>query len=353
MPIQPVNHARKTESEALSEDDLELIHALQMAPRVTWQEAAVILQARPATLAARWRRIQSEGLAWITSYRAGDPNEMNLAFVDVDCAPGQVMGVAEALSSIPEVQTVELPAGHHDCMLTVFTETLSDYSKRVAPAILAIPGVVRIQTTLGSRLHQAGHSWRLAALDPKKAAAFAALATSGPVDAPLTQGCWDLLPLLAHDGRATAAQMAKELGRSASAVQRQLSRVLASGTVSLRCDVAQAAVGFPVTCTWYARVPPGEHQAAAAAVRSLRSVRLAASTTGQSNFLVTMWLRSVAEVMTAELALQERVPGIDLRESMVMLRMTKRMGMLIGPDTRALGRAELLWEARPGADGVV
>jgi DNA-binding Lrp family transcriptional regulator len=340
-------HAAPPATDQLSEADLELINALQIAPRVTWQDAGRILGVRPATLAARWERIESQGLAWITCYGVGDPTEMTLAFVDVDCAPGSTADVAEALNAIPEVQTVELPAGHHDCVLTVFTATLTDYARRVAPAILAIPGVERVQTALGSRLHQAGHSWRIAALGPKKSAEFAALAGRGAVEGPLSPAARDLLPLLARDGRATAAQMAKDLGRTPSTVQRQLARVLGSGLVAFRCDVAQNAVGFPVTCTWYARVPPGHHAAAAAAVRSLRSVRLAASITGQANFLVTMWLRSVADVMTAELALQEKVPGIELLESLVLLRVTKRMGVLLGADGRAEGRVAMPRAAMP------
>lgn len=345
--IQAKNHASGVNSDVLSEADLELINALQIAPRVTWQDAGKILGTRPATLATRWERIRSEGLAWIVAYELGDPTEMNLAFVDVDCAPGQVFAVAEELNAIPEVQTVELPSGHHDCVLTVFSATAVDYAGRVAPAILAIPGVERIQTSLGTRLHQAGHAWRISALDPRKAAAFAALNVQHRPEGTIPPACRDLLPLLARDGRATSAQMAKELGRTPSTVQRQLARVLASGLVSFRCDVAQRAVGFPVTCTWYARVPPGQHAAAATAVRSLRTVRLAASITGQANFIVTMWLRSVAEVMNAELALQEKVPGIELLESLVILRMTKRMGVLIGADSRARGRVELGRGAMP------
>ncbi|GAB4098347.1 Lrp/AsnC family transcriptional regulator [Sinomonas halotolerans] len=320
----------------LTEADLQLIHALQIAPRVTWQDAGAILGVRPATLAARWERIRRSGAAWVTAYSAGDPTAMNLAFVDVDCEPGRVGEVAEALCRIPQVQTVELPAGHHDLMLTVFTETMPDYALTTAPAILAVPGVERVQTSLGSRLHQAGHSWRLQALDPQQAAAFAELPGPRPVPGPLPPACRDLVPLLIRDGRASAAQMAKVLGRSPSAVQRQLARVLGSGLMSFRCDVSQLAVGFPVTCTWYAKVPPGKHAAAAAAIRPLRAVRLAASVTGQANFVVTMWLRSVAEVMNAELALQEKVPGIELIESLVMLRVAKRMGVLLGPDGRSL-----------------
>ncbi|GAA2202733.1 Lrp/AsnC family transcriptional regulator [Sinomonas flava] len=341
------DHASSDLEHVLTEADLELINALQIAPRATWQDAGRILGVRPATLAVRWERIRRSGVAWITGYSIGDPTAMNLAFVDVDCEPGRVGEVADALCEIPEVQSVELPAGHHDLLLTVFTPTVTDYARTTGPAILRVPGVERTQTSLGSRLHLAGHSWRLSALDPAKAAAFAALPAPRPAPGPLPEACQDLLPLLMRDGRATAAQMAKILDRNASTVQRQLARVLGSGLMSFRCDVAHGLVGFPVTCTWYAKVPPGKHAAAAVAVRSLRSVRLAASVTGQANFIVTMWLRSVAEVMNAELALQEKIPGIELIESLVMLRIAKRMGVLLDPDGRSLHRSVVVGGVLP------
>jgi hypothetical protein len=66
-------------------------------------------------------------------------------------------------------------------------------------------------------------------------------------------------------------------------------------------------------------------------------VRLVASTTGQTNFTIMMWLRTVADVMTAELALQERIPGIELVESIVMLRAVKRVGVMLRPDGTTTG----------------
>jgi hypothetical protein len=55
--------------------------------------------------------------------------------------------------------------------------------------------------------------------------------------------------------------------------------------------------------------------------------------------------------MTAELALQEKVPGLELLESIIVLRVTKRMGVLIGSDSRALARVALPREAMPAGLG--
>jgi hypothetical protein len=92
-----------------------------------------------------------------------------------------------------------------------------------------------------------------------------------------------------------------------------------------------------VTCQWFANVPPGQHDAAAAELRGFRNVRLAASTTGRTNFVIIMWLQSVADVLTEELALQQRIPGIELVESVVMLSSVKRVGWMLNPDSTATG----------------
>ena len=131
--------------------------------------------------------------------------------------------------------------------------------------------------------------------------------------------------------------MARSLGRHPATVQRQLNRVLASGILSFRCEIAQRYSSFPVTCQWFVNVPAGQHEAAAAGIRTISNVRLSASTTGPTNFVIIMWLHTLADVMSAELALQQKVPGIEIVESAVMLRTVKRVGWMLKEDTTASG----------------
>ncbi|MFI5084537.1 MAG: AsnC family protein, partial [Actinomycetales bacterium] len=67
----------------LSEDDLALINALQIAPRMSWADAADVLGVHATSLAARWARLRKQGVAWVTGHLIGDPHEMSLAFIDV------------------------------------------------------------------------------------------------------------------------------------------------------------------------------------------------------------------------------------------------------------------------------
>ncbi|HET8879344.1 MAG TPA: Lrp/AsnC family transcriptional regulator [Arthrobacter sp.] len=328
----------------LSEEDLALINVLQMAPRLSWAHAAEVLGVHATTLAARWDRLRSAGVSWITAHLIGDPHQMCLAFVAVDCEMHRRDEVTARLAGMPEVVTVEEAASKRNLMLTVITRSLDEFGVQVMPRLKEIEGLVKYETALCTRLHSSGGAWRLNVLSRAQQAMVRTLAGletagSGPAAAgrELPESHLALLPFLARDGRATAAEIARALGRHPATVQRQLNRVLASGILSFRCEVAQRYSAFPVTCQWFVNVPAGQHEAAAAELKTMRNVRLSASTTGPTNFVIIMWLQSLADVMTVELALQQKVPGIDLVESVVMLRTVKRVGWILDADSRASG----------------
>ncbi len=327
----------------LSEEDLALINVLQVAPRISWSDAAEVLGVHATTLAARWDKLKAAGAAWTTAHLIGDPKQMCLALVDVDCEMRLRAEVTAELAAIPDVVTVEEAASNRDLMLTVISPTLEQFTDHVLPRFKEIRGLLKYRTSLGTRLHSAGHVWRLNALDPAKQNALQALVGQDMAPAGLRSGAplppshLDLIPFLARDGRASAADIARSLGRSPATVQRQLNRVISSGLLTFRCDIAQNLSGYPVSCQWFANVPPGQHEAAAAELRSLRTVRLNASTSGRTNFVILMWLKSLSDVMTAELALQQRIPQIELVESAVILSRAKRMGWMLNPDSTASG----------------
>jgi DNA-binding Lrp family transcriptional regulator len=340
----------------LSEEDLALIQVLQTYPRLGWADASKVLGVHPTTLAARWERLTSSGAAWVTAHLAGDPKQMLLAFVAVDCDMNLRDSVTAQLAGIPGIVTVEEAASNRDLMLTVITRSLEEFSTTVVAQLKAIEGLIKYQAALCTRLHTSADEWRLNILSKPQLALLRTLGHQGGPDAhraeagQLPQSHLDLLPFLARDGRATAAQIARELGRRPASVQRQLNRVLASGILLFRCEIAQAYSSYPVTCQWFANVPAGQHEEAAAAIRTIKNVRLSASTTGHTNFVIIMWLQSLADVMTAELALQQKVPGIHLVESVVMLRTVKRVGWMLNEDTTSSGTVVVQPAALPAAD---
>lgn len=339
----------------LSEDDLALIQALQIAPRASWSVLAEVLDVHPTSIAARWERLRSAGLAWITGHLVGDPREMSLSFLEIDCDMLRREAISAALTEVPQVATVEHSASDRKLLLTVTTNSFQELGEDVITRITELPGVLGYRSAMSTRLHQGGYAWRLGVLNAAQRSHLQPLAPSaGPLPSVhLPDSHLPLLPLLAANGRATAAQIARSLGRSPATVQRQLTRVIAANVLSFRCEIAQRYSGFPVTCQWYARVPADAHDRAAQALTAMPQVRLAASTTGESNFIITMWLRSVAEVMDVELSLARRIPGIELLRSTIILRATKRVGWLLNPDTTGRGPAHYSSALSHIASGIV
>lgn len=329
----------------LSEEDLRLINALQISPRISWSDAGDVLGVHATTLAARWDRLRAAGAAWTTAHLMGDPKNMCLAMVDIDCEMDLRPEVTAAVAELPEVITVEEAASNRDLTLTVITQDLDQFSTSLLPRLKEVRGLTKYHTALCTRIHTSGYAWRLNVLSKAEQQALRALA--GPESAnpsapdaivvPLPESHLALIPFLARDGRASAAEIARALGRHPATVQRQLGRVLASRMLSFRCEIAQKFSGYPVTVQWFANVPAGQHEAAATELRAIRNVRFSASTTGRTNFTMIMWLRTLAEVMEMELAIQQRIPGVELVESVVMLNTAKRVGWMLNPDSTATG----------------
>jgi len=323
------------EGQELTAQDRALINVLQWAPRITWGDAGEILGAHPTTLAARWERLRESGAAWMTAQLDISGTPAGLAFVELSCRPETRAEATDALVAMPEVLSVDAFSGDPDLGLTVVTRDLRALSVLVEQEIAAVPGVDRVRVMLSSKLHAAGDRWRLDVLTPEQRerarAAAEAEARDLPRRGPLQEEHRAVVEVLMRDGRASAAEIARVTGLHPATARRHLQKVLASGMLSLRCDVAQPLSGFPLTVQWFARLDAAEHGAAAARLAEDPRTRVVASVTGRANFLVVMWLSSVADVLEAEQGIQEKVPGIDIQQSVVSLRPVKRLGWVLDP----------------------
>lgn len=321
------------ETEILEEDDLALVHALQIHPRARWVDLAPILDSHPTTLAARWDRLEQKGQAWVAAHQVGALHSGCLAFVDVECEMDMLSGVVDEVCAIPEVTSVDLSARNRDLMLTVTTSALQQLTDDVLPRLPRIRGIRRFQTSICTMLHSGGDAWRLSALSKQQQTAVANLRPqrverSGPVPKIASE----LLAALEEDGRATAVELARRVGCHPTTAQRHLAKITQHHVLSFRCEVAQRAVGVPVTCMWFGRVPAGTHEEVGEALASFPELRLAASTTGRTNFLITMWLRSVDEIMDMEHRILQAVPQIRMDECAVAVTIVKRVGRRLNID---------------------
>ncbi|MDR4533378.1 Lrp/AsnC family transcriptional regulator [Glutamicibacter sp. PS] len=322
----------------LPQADLELVHALQIFPRVTWAQLAPILGQHPTTLAARWERLHAEGKVWVTGHLGAISTSGTATFISIQCYPEMRDEVIARMCAIPEIGNVEESARFWDARLTVLTDDWSQLTHEILPVVRADPGITRVHVSAMTGLYATGGHWRLDVLSPQQQERLREMnPTNATYGAELGPTHPQLRRLLSIDGRISAAAIAAELGIHPTTAARHLRQLLDSRTILLRCELAQDYSGYPVFCHWYARIPPSQLETAVRHLRSLRTLRLCATITGDANLTFALWLRNPADIAEVERQLQQAAPGLQIIESDVGVRTHKRMGWMLRADSTATG----------------
>src|SRR5699024_4257547 len=106
-PLSPSTVVEEAVKPILSEQSLELINALQIAPRASWSRLADVLGNKPSTLSQRWNELQTRGLAWITAMVSGATRRSAIAFVEVGCQMERQKALGAEFVTSPNIVSVE------------------------------------------------------------------------------------------------------------------------------------------------------------------------------------------------------------------------------------------------------
>lgn len=330
------------ETVTASELDLALVNALQLRPRAAWSELAPPLGVTASTLARRWDRLTGTGLAWVYAAPGRDFSRSRCtAFVLIRCHSGARAELTDRLIDFPEAVTIEITGpGSADLLLDVLTPDLSSLSLFLTEKLDRLPGIISVSCLFATSLHVEGSRWRLRSLDPAQLTALgnSASAARGPVRTLELDGVdRSLLDQLVRDGRLGWAELAQRADTSPATVRRRLNRLLDSGIVTFRCDVASPLAGRPVPVSLLARAPardiPNIHRTLAA----LPECRLVAGVTGPANVFATFWVHDIGDIQRRETALCTRLPTLTVTDRIVGLQTVKRMGHLLDRDGRRTG----------------
>lgn len=329
-------------ADLLSEDDLALIHALQLRPRGSWTELGRVLGADPVTLARRWQRLTARGAAWVgPSPGPRLLDQVTVAYVEIDCTAADASAVSRALCEHAYAVTVERCAGSATLLATVATADLASMSHYTLETLPAVAHVTAVRARIVTHMFTEGGSWRIDALAPEQRAE---LSDGAPAAAParsVVLGELDraLLSVLADDGRATHSAVADALGVGASTVKRRLDRLVSLGLIRFRCDFARPLGGWPVAVTLWSDVPADRLAEIGDAVVRWPQTRNCAAVSGPHNLLIQANLHGLADIPRLEAALVAAHPGLRVAERTVTLRHDKLFGHVLdtwGRSTRVV-----------------
>ncbi|WP_245573149.1 Lrp/AsnC family transcriptional regulator [Amycolatopsis benzoatilytica] len=322
----------------MSETELKLLDALQTDPRASWSAVGSALGIGSVTAARHWEGLAERGHAWLTAYPGGDLlAKMTLAFVEIDCAPGQALRVAQELALDPHVPTVDYLAGHCDLHLHVITPALSDLSDYVLRRLANRPGVTGVRVNLSPKMFTEGSRWRVRAISPVEREALTNRPPRATAPPRFTDLDCALVVALGEDVRASAAALALRLGVGATTVRRRLETLVAHRAVRLRCEIARPLSPAPVTAMLWLRVPPDKLETTASSLATLPEIRMCAAVTSEANLLAVAWLASHHDATALEAALAAKLPWLEIVNRAVTLRTVKLMGRLLGETGRADG----------------
>lgn len=323
----------------LDEVDLALIDAVQANPRAPWSELGPVLGAAPMTLSRRWRRLTEAGHAWVTI--APGPRQwfyLESALVGIGCEAASAGGVAAALARLPQVVTVDHVTGADDLFVIVVAPDLPSLSRFLLDVLPRHDGIVRVRASVGTELF-GGVTWRLGVLDRaqdervrarRSGAEEAASRRLGPDDRALYRA-------LGLDGRRGYTDLARELGGTPQAVKRRLNRLLRSGDVMFRCDLARPLAGWHALAGLWLAVPDDRLAEAGRALGGWPETRLCASVLGTANLYVAFGLNSMQHAQRLLGRIVREMPHVSVVERQLALQQVKVFGQILGPDGRRVG----------------
>lgn len=321
------------------ETDLQLLHLMQIAPRISWTSAGEVLGLSASAAATRWTRLRKAGLAWIAVYPSPISYNHITAFVDVDCSPKHREDLAQQLCRDARVVSVDESARGRDLLLTVLVTDLEELSRFLLDDLVPLRGVRDTRTRLVTAVHFEGADWRLDSLDStQRRQAAASVETQVPKSATAPTGeQLELVRVLSGDARLSVAEMARLTGRNPATVRRHLGQLLDSGVLSIRCAIAPQISGWPIECSWLVRVAPTDLAHTVASLRTLSQLRMCMTVTGNANLIFTTFSRTVQDLYGFEQKLGHALPQLNIIETMVHLRSRKRMGWMLQSDGRSTG----------------
>ncbi|GAB2483058.1 AsnC family transcriptional regulator [Streptosporangium sandarakinum] len=334
----------------LSETDLELIDALQINPRASWVEVGAATRADPVTAARRWQRLNSAGEAWTTvALGQRQMHAMSMAFLEIDCEAGAAVEVAGTLAAAGHLITVQHVAADHDLFVIAVAASMPALADYLLTDLPRVPGVAKVRTHVATRVFEASCRWRLRVLPPRSAGALAR--RPGPAESTRQMDEIDrlLFKALLADGRAGYSDLAQAVGKSERTVQRRLSRLVATGDIDFRCDLARSHAGWHSSAVLWLRMPDGLLEETGRALLDWPETRTCAALAGARNMLLTVGLHGVSDLHPLVVRLEERFPYASIADRQIVLRQSKLYGRLLDPSGRCTGVVPVdPWSLSPG-----
>lgn len=278
--------------------DRQIVHALQVDGRATFGRIASVLGVSDQTVARRYRRMRTTGVVRVVGQVSWARTGQIRWHIRLRCRPGNALAIAQALAKRDDTSYIQLLSGGTEVVCVLQVRSAADRDALLLDRLPRTPQVEEVTAQALLHMYYGGPSQPPTLAAPLTPEQVARLTPSHPeptaerVD--LTEQDLALAAALAHEGRASHAELAKATGWSESAVRRRMAYLLSERALFIDVDVAEQATEYRVPARLLLSVAPEWLDATGQALAEHPEVAFAATTTGSTNLVAAVVCRDPA-----------------------------------------------------------
>jgi DNA-binding Lrp family transcriptional regulator len=305
--------------EGLSELDRRIVAALQSDARASWRRIAEIVNSSESTVARRARALAAVG-AIRSPIRVGLGNPV---LVQLRCQPRRGRAVARQLADHPDVRFVTLVTGPFDVMAELIVPSKRRLMSFLFDELASIEGITDTSTETVLRNFKTSYDWSWNLLGIAPPARVAHESHGGPL-VDLDDVDQHLAARLRENGRSGFPELAEALGITESMARRRVDALVSSGALLPITLVDPGLLGFEIELTMWLHVDLSRLEDAARALVALPGVRYLSATSGYSDLVGEVILRSHEELYTFRTQVLGALPGLRRADLALELQTLKR-----------------------------
>ncbi|MFD6154950.1 Lrp/AsnC family transcriptional regulator [Nocardia sp. NPDC060256] len=317
--------------------DTQIVQALQLDPRVSFNRVAADLGIAEQTVARRYRRLRRDGVVRVIGAVDSRALGENDWIIRVHCRPDGARQVAEALARRDDAAWVSIAAAGAEVNFSLHPRTPQDRDDLLVQRLQRTAPVHDIAAAM--ILHRfvgpGAVDWR----SRQVARTEKSTAATDYADADLRLRDEDgiLLELLARDGRASFSVLARATGVSIGRIARRIAALQAAGILYFDLDIAPAALGSSLWAFLWLRVAPAQFDTVGRAIAEHDETAYAAAVTGPFNVFAVLTADTadgLYHYVTTKMATLDGVHSFELTPVLERLKQAgsrTTAGLLIPP----------------------
>lgn len=331
------------DSVGLEQDDVRILRALQIDPRIGFAAMASVLGLSEPTVGRRYRRMVRQGVVRVTG--VVDPGVLGQSqwMVRLRCRPGSGAALAEAIAQRVDVSWVALGGAGSEITCAVRSRSQEQRDDLLGQKLPRAASVIDLQASVVMRKFLGGRRRYWAALSgsltPEEESALGSTDNpyvEGPIVSrePVRLSVADekMLATLAADGRASLVDLASSADLTPGRASRRLQALLANRLAYLHVEIAPATLGYQVQANLWLRVHPSEVKNVGSTLARMPEVGFTAALSGPHNLHATVHCHDLDEMFEFTSGRVGALPGVESMEVSPVFRQIKQAGTLVSGD---------------------